>query len=112
MLIIRGVNVFPTQIEGILARFPELAPHYQLAVGREGALDTAAVRAELTEDYFRSVGSEADHALDALRVRVAGLIKDSIGCSMAVTVVAPGALPRSEGGKLSRVIDDRPRAEA
>jgi phenylacetate-CoA ligase len=112
MLIIRGVNVFPTQIEGILARFPELAPHYQLAVGREGALDTAEVRAELTEDYLRSVGSEADHALDALRVRVAGLIKDSIGCSMAVTVVAPGALPRSEGGKLSRVIDDRPRAEA
>jgi len=55
---------------------------------------------------------EAGHPLHALSGRVSGLIKDSIGCSMAVAVVAPGSLPRSEGGKLSRVIDDRPRAEA
>ena len=120
MLIIRGVNVFPTQVEAVLGRFSELAPHYQLAIGREGTLDTVEVRAELTEDYFRSVGSElpsrdareAGHPLHALSGRVSGLIKDSIGCSMAVAVVAPGSLPRSEGGKLSRVIDDRPRAEA
>ena len=120
MLIIRGVNVFPTQVEAVLGRFSELAPHYQLAIGREGTLDTVEVRAELTEDYFRSVGSElasggareAGHPLHVLSGRVSGLIKDSIGCSMTVAVVAPGSLPRSEGGKLSRVIDDRPRAEA
>jgi phenylacetate-CoA ligase len=119
MLIIRGVNVFPTQVEAVLGRFPELAPHYQLAVGREGTLDTVEVRAELTEDSFRTVGSElpagdgseGGGALQALRDRVSRLIKDSIGCSMAVTVVAPGSLPRSEGGKLSRVIDDRPAGE-
>jgi phenylacetate-CoA ligase len=80
-------------------------------------MDEVEVRTEVTEDLFRSVGIEllsdeaieADHTLRDLRTRVSGLIKDTIGCSMTVSVVAPGALPRSEGGKLPRVLDKRRR---
>ena len=118
MLIIRGVNVFPTQVEEVLGRFAELSPHYQLVVSRDGALDELEVHAELTDDFFRSVGVEllsdeaieADHVLHELRGRVSDLIKDSIGCTMTVRVVAPRTVPRSDGGKLSRVIDTRARA--
>ena len=120
MLIIRGVNVFPTQVEEVLGRVAELGPHYQLVVSREGTMDELEVRAEVTEDFFRTVGNEllsdeaveADHTLRALRLRASGLIKDTIGCTTAVTVVAPGTLPRSECGKLPRVLDHRPRADA
>ena len=118
MLIIRGVNVFPTQVEEVLGRFAELSPHYQLVVSRDGALDELEVHAEVTEDFFRSVGVEllsdeaieADHVLHELRGRISALIKDSIGCTMTVRVVAPRTVPRSDGGKLSRVIDTRARA--
>ena len=118
MLIIRGVNVFPTQVEEVLGRFAELSSHYQLVVSREGALDELEVRTEVTEEFFRTVGIEllsddaieADHALHQLRGQVSDLIKDSIGCTMTVKVVAPGTMPRSNGGKLSRVIDTRARA--
>jgi phenylacetate-CoA ligase len=117
MLIIRGVNVFPTQVEEVIGRVPELSPHYQIVVSRAGTMDEVEVRTEVTEDLFRSVGIEllsdeaieADHTLRDLRTRVSGLIKDTIGCSMTVSVVAPGALPRSEGGKLPRVLDKRRR---
>ena len=72
----------------------------------------------MTEEFFRAVGIEllsddaieADHALHQLRGQVSDLIKDSIGCTMTVKVVAPGTMPRSNGGKLSRVIDTRARA--
>ena len=117
MLIIRGVNVFPTQVEEVIGRVPELSPHYQLVVSREGTMDEVEVRTEVTEELFRSVGSEllsddaieADHTLRDLRGRLSGMIKDTIGCSMKVSVAAPGALPRSDGGKLPRVLDERPR---
>ncbi len=116
MLIIRGVNVFPTQVEEVLGRVPELSPHYQLVVSRVGTLDELEVRAEVTEEFFRSVGVEllSDDAIEADHVasrrcagRSAGLIKDSIGCTMTVSVVAPGSVPRSDGGKMARVIDTR-----
>jgi phenylacetate-CoA ligase len=117
MLIIRGVNVFPTQVEDVLGRVRELSPHYQLIVSRERTMDELEVRTEASDDFFRSVGIDvlsddaiaADHTVGALRERVSGLIKDSIGCSMKVSIVAPGSVPRSEGGKLSRVLDTRPR---
>jgi phenylacetate-CoA ligase len=115
MLIIRGVNVFPTQVEDVLGRVPELSPHYQLVVSRDGTMDEVEVRTEASDDFFRTIGADvlsddaidADHAVHALRGRVAGLIKDTIGCSMQVSIVAPGSVPRSEGGKLSRVLDTR-----
>ncbi|HET6171990.1 MAG TPA: phenylacetate--CoA ligase [Gaiellales bacterium] len=115
MLIIRGVNVFPTQVEDVLGRVEELSSHYQLVVRRDGAMDEVEVRAEATGDFFRAVGIdvlsdeavEADHAVGELRGRVSDLIKSTIGCSMKVSIVAPGAVPRSEGGKLARVVDRR-----
>ena len=115
MLIIRGVNVFPTQVEDVLGRVPELSPHYQLVVSRDGTMDEVEVRTEASDDFFRTIGADvlsndaidADHAVHALRGRVAGLIKDTIGCSMQVSIVAPGSVPRSQGGKLSRVLDKR-----
>lgn len=117
MLIIRGVNIFPTQVEEVLGRIDELSPNYQLVVSREGTLDELEVRGEVTAEFFGAVGSdllsddaiEADHAARELRDRVSHLLKDSIGCSMRVTLTAPGSLPRSEGGKLVRVVDGRPR---
>jgi phenylacetate-CoA ligase len=118
MLIIRGVNVFPTQVEAVLGRIEELSPHYQLVVSRDGTLDELEVRAEVTEDFFRLIGVEllsdeaieADHALRVVRDRASHLIKDTIGCSMQVTLVAPGELPRSDGGKLARIMDTRARS--
>jgi phenylacetate-CoA ligase len=117
MLIVRGVNVFPSQVEDVLGRVPELSSHCQLVVSREGTMDEVEVRAEVTDDFFHSLGSElladdsseADHSVLALRARVSGLIKETIGCSMKVSIVRPGSVPRSEGGKLSRVLDQRPR---
>jgi phenylacetate-CoA ligase len=115
MLIIRGVNVFPTQVAEVLARVEQLSSHYQLVVTREGTLDELEVRTELTEEFFTAVSTElltdeaveADHALRAVRDRTSGLIRDTIGCTMRVSLVAPGTVPRSDGGKLGRVVDNR-----
>ena len=117
MLIIRGVNIFPSQVENVLGRVPELAPHCQLVVSRAGTMDELEVRTEATSAFFRAVGIDvlsdeaiqADQAVGELRGRVSGLIKDTTGCTMKVTIVAPGTVPRSEGGKLSRVLDTRSR---
>jgi phenylacetate-CoA ligase len=98
MLIVRGVNVYPTQVESVLVRIPELTPHYRIVVTREGTLDEAEVQVEVSE------GAAAGEPLER---HVAGLIRDTIGCSMRVTLLAPGEGPRSEGGKLARVEDRR-----
>jgi phenylacetate-CoA ligase len=115
MLIIRGVNVYPTQVEAVLLGIPEVVPYYQIVVRREGTLDEAELKVEVSEDFFREIGEkalsdeviEADHRLHALREKVAHKIKDTIGVSMRVTLLAPGQAPRSEGGKLRRVLDLR-----
>jgi phenylacetate-CoA ligase len=115
MLIIRGVNVYPTQVEAVLLGIPEVVPYYQIVVRREGTLDEAELKVEVSEDFFREIGEkalsdeviEADHRLRALKEKVAHKIKDTIGVSMRVTLLAPGQAPRSEGGKLRRVLDLR-----
>jgi len=115
MLIIRGVNVYPTQVEAVLLGISEVVPYYQIVVRREGTLDEAELKVEVSEDFFREIGEkalsdeviEADHRLHALRDKVARKIKDTIGVSMRVTLLAPGQAPRSEGGKLRRVLDLR-----
>jgi phenylacetate-CoA ligase len=115
MLIIRGVNVYPTQVEAVLLGIPEVVPYYQIVVRREGTLDEAELNVEVSEDFFREIGEkalsdeviEADHRLHALKEKVAHKIKDTIGVSMRVTLLAPGQAPRSEGGKLRRVLDLR-----
>ncbi len=114
MLIIRGVNVYPSQVEAVLMRLEELAPHYRLVVTREGTLDSIHVDAELSEPFVRAAGLAAtgddfgdEPRLHPLRERIASLIRDLIGVSMTVRLVAPGTAPRSEGGKLNRVVDRR-----
>ncbi|RIH86368.1 phenylacetate--CoA ligase family protein [Calidithermus roseus] len=115
MLIVRGVNVYPTQIEAVLTQIPEVAPHYQIVLRRERTMDEVELKLEVAEPFFREVGAqmlsdeiiEADHRLSALRDKVAHKIKDNIGVSVKVTLLSPGSAPRSEGGKLKRVADLR-----
>jgi phenylacetate-CoA ligase len=102
MLIIRGVNVFPSQIEAVLAEEKEFAPHYILVVTRPDRLDELEVIVETR------TGLEPD-AAKVLADRAVHLIKARVGVTTAVRVVAPGAIERSQG-KAKRVIDKRPRA--
>jgi phenylacetate-CoA ligase len=111
MLIIRGVNVYPTQVEAVLLQLPELTPNYRIVVTRSGTLDEAEVEVEVSEDFLHDAGTESlagelEHVRE-LRGRAEGRIRDSIGCSLDVTLAAPGTIPRSEGGKLQRVLDRR-----
>ena len=99
MLIIRGVNVFPTQIEARVLRQPGLSPHYQLHISRQGQLDVLNVVVELTADVLPS---DADGIANLLKKD----IKDFVGVSATIQVRKPGEVPRSEG-KAVRVIDDR-----
>ena len=111
MLIIRGVNVYPTQVEGALLQLPELTPNYRILVARSGTLDEAEVEVEVSEVFLREAGTESlsgdlDHVRE-LRERAERRLQGSIGCSLAVSLRAPGTMPRSEGGKLQRVVDRR-----
>jgi len=101
MLIIRGVNVYPSQVESVLVGFPGVSPHYQIVLTREGALDTMTVEVERTPD---TSGAEADVARKASEVR--HHIKSLIGVTCKVVVRAPGEVPRSQG-KAVRVKDLR-----
>ncbi len=115
MLIVRGVNLYPTQVEEILKGVPEVAPHYLVVVKREQILDEVEVKVEVTEEVFRTLGQdilsdevvEADHVMHALRNKIGYMIKDTLGLSLNVVLMAPGTIPRSEGGKLRRVEDLR-----
>ncbi|KIF72985.1 phenylacetate--CoA ligase [Streptomyces sp. 150FB] len=99
LLIVRGVNLFPTQIEEIVLRTPGVAPHFQLRLTREGRLDSLTVRAEAGPGASPAVRAEAARAITSA-------VKDGIGVSVSVEVVDPGTLDRSEG-KSSRVVDLR-----
>ena len=99
MLIIRGVNVFPTQIEEQILKVDSLAPHYQIEISRENNLDTMSVNVELRPD---TAADKRDAAARALQKH----IKDMIGISTKISVHDPGNVPRSEG-KAQRVIDKR-----
>ncbi|MBQ9079522.1 MAG: phenylacetate--CoA ligase [Clostridia bacterium] len=101
MLIIRGVNVFPSQIETVVLRMG-YAPNYQLIVDRVNNLDTLEVRLEMTPELFSDVTSE----LEATQRNIANELKNLLGVSAKVTLVAPGSITRSEG-KAVRVIDHR-----
>lgn len=102
MLIIRGVNVFPTQIESVLLEIGEVEPHYQLVVRRDGSLDTLEVKVELSEALF----SDRISNLENLEKRIRDRIQSTIGVSTKVALVEPKSLPRSEG-KSQRVVDLR-----
>ena len=99
MLIIRGVNVYPSQVEAVLMGRPGLSPHYQLVIERQGALDRMRVEIEampgVAAERYEALAQDAQHH-----------IKSLIGVTADVTVLAPGALPRSQG-KAVRVRDLR-----
>ncbi|PZF72524.1 phenylacetate--CoA ligase family protein [Taibaiella soli] len=114
MLIIRGVNLFHTQIEEIINEIGELSAYYQLIVTRKGSMDEVDVVVELRDEVLKALEiSEINEAImeqyDLLR-NIKGYfskkIKDNCGLSMRVTLAVTGTIPRSEGGKVSH-IDDR-----
>lgn len=101
MLIIRGVNVYPSQIEAVLVGRPGVAPHYQLVVERRGKLDHVTVEVE-------SANACTPDTADNLARDVAHHIKSLVGITTDVRVRQPGELPRSQG-KAVRVRDLRPK---
>ena len=119
MLIIRGVNVFPTQVESVLLMSPEVEPHYRLIVDRQGSMDTLEVQVEISPQLYheakeailsaddRSALNEYDALID-LKKAIKGNIKDIVGVTVEVTFKEPGAIERSEG-KAKRVVDKRPK---
>jgi phenylacetate-CoA ligase len=100
MIILRGVNLFPTQIEELILRTPALAPHFQCVLTRSGPLD------ELTVHVERRVDVSAADAATAGR-DLGGMVKRTIGVSVAVRVLEPNGIERSLG-KARRVVDQRP----
>jgi len=102
MLIIRGVNVFPSQIESVLLELGKTEPQYQLVVYREGALDALEVKVEVSPETF----SDEIKKLEELRTEVEKAIETTLGISVKVTLVEPKSIPRSEG-KAQRVVDLR-----
>ena len=99
MLIIRGVNLFHTQVEEVIHQLPYLSPNYQLIVERKGTMDTVCVEVETA----KGVAVEASHFEQELKSK----IKDTIGLSMDIVLKEPNSIPRSQGGKLSRIVDKR-----
>lgn len=102
MIIVRGVNVFPSQIESVLLGIEGLRPHYQLIVDRRKELDTLEIQVEVGEEIF----SDEVKMLQGLERRIARDVKDYLGVTAAVKLVGPGSLERFEG-KAKRVIDKR-----
>ncbi|GAA2140429.1 phenylacetate--CoA ligase [Nocardioides koreensis] len=101
MIILRGVNLFPTQIEELLLQIEDLSPHFQCVLSRSGTLDEMTVRVESRDgvglDVARSAGQELRH-----------MVKSTIGVSVAVDVVPPEGIERSVG-KMRRIVDERPK---
>ncbi|MCA1712119.1 MAG: AMP-binding protein [Actinobacteria bacterium] len=95
MIILRGVNLFPTQVEELLLRVEGLSPHYELVLTRPQRLDELTVRVEARDQVDPALGN-----------RLTALVKDAIGVSVTCEVLAPGALARSQG-KAQRVVDRR-----
>ena len=102
MLIIRGINVFPSQIEYALMTIPEVGQHFQIVVDRKGALDDMLVRVEVARESF----SDKITDLMAIRKNVEHKLRNTLNVAVNVELVEPGSLPRFEG-KAKRVIDRR-----
>ncbi len=102
MLIIRGVNVFPSQIESVLLSLGQTAPHYQLIVDRQGTLDTLEVQVEMSGELF----TDEVKGLERYEQQIRSKIESTLGIAAKVTLVEPRTITRSEG-KAKRVIDKR-----
>lgn len=108
MLIIRGVNVFPSEMEAVLLTHEELAPHYQVVLTREGALDQVVLHVEATEEFAKVVEDvQADSSITKeLFNRLRHQLKDALGVSIGLQLHPPGTIARSEG-KAVRIVDKR-----
>ena len=102
MLIIRGVNVFPSQIESVLVKIHGVAPHYMLYADRENSSDTLEIQVEMTEDMFSDTVSE----IEKVRRTIIEQVKSVVGIATRVKLVAPKSIPRFEG-KAKHVVDRR-----
>ncbi len=102
MLIIRGVNVFPSQVEAVLMSMSEASPHYQLVIRRENNLDTLEVKVEIDEKNW----SDSIRVLEGIRKRIEVNIKSMLGITAIIKLVEPNSIQRSEG-KAQRIIDLR-----
>ncbi|MFO7728722.1 MAG: phenylacetate--CoA ligase, partial [Desulfonatronovibrio sp.] len=102
MLIIRGVNVFPSQIESILLETEGLSPHYQLIIDRKGSMDILEVQVEVDEKLF---SDEIKH-LQNMEKKIMAHIKEFLGVTAKITMVEPRTIARSEG-KAQRIFDKR-----
>jgi phenylacetate-CoA ligase len=119
MLIIRGVNVFPSQVESVLLRTKDIAPHYVIEVDRKGRMDVMNVRVEVTAECMEKLAAKvlstdlksfAQEEEDLIKIKrdIQKNVKDIIGVNTEVTLVPPSSIQRSEG-KAKRVIDNRPK---
>jgi len=102
MLIIRGVNVFPSQIESVIMEIEEVEPHYQLVVDRKDNLDILTVMVEVGESFF----SDEVRVLQGIEKKLSKNIKELLGVTAKVKLIEPKTIARSEG-KAQRVIDNR-----
>ena len=102
MLIIRGVNVFPTQIESVILEMAEFEPHYLLVIGRENNTDTMELQVEVRSDFY----SDEINKMLALRKKLAARLQSVLGLGVNVKLVEPRSIERSVG-KAKRVIDNR-----
>ena len=102
MLIIRGVNLFPSQIESVILEMSEIKPHYRIIVDRVNNLDTIELQVEVDEEFFQDKISQ----LQSLREKLQENLESAIGLGIKVTLVEPKTIERSEG-KAQRVIDKR-----
>jgi phenylacetate-CoA ligase len=102
MIIIRGVNVFPSQIETALLKTEASLPHYQIVLTRKSGLDQMEVRVEITGEMLRDRVGE----MEQLQKRFGRSIEQITGLHVEVTLVQPGTIPRSEG-KAKRLLDQR-----
>ncbi len=102
MLIIRGVNVFPSQVEAALVDVKEVTPHYMMIVDRENNLDSLEIQVEVDVKYY----TDEIRGIEKLTKKIAGVVQSALGISAKIKLMGPNSLPRSEG-KAVHVIDNR-----
>jgi phenylacetate-CoA ligase len=102
MLIIRGVNVFPSQVEAALVGVEEVTPHYMMIVDRVNNLDTLEIQVEVDQQYY----TDEVRVIEALTKKIGHVIQQALGISAKIRIMEPNSLKRSEG-KAVHVIDNR-----
>jgi phenylacetate-CoA ligase len=107
MLVIRGVNVFPSEMERALLQLTELVPHYQIHLVKEGHLDHVQLHVEVSEEFYVNCNQDLENRLvDELKGKVETIIKEECLVSVDIKVLGPKSIPRSEG-KAVRIVDER-----